>query len=70
MIRRILTLTALLFTVPLHAQPAGDTAKLAEFKAFATGFRKERAVLSLSYAIVKDGKIVAPVNVLVIDATR
>jgi len=59
MIRRVLTLAALLFAAPSQAQSADDTAKLAEFKAFATAFRKERAVLSLSYAIVKDGKIVA-----------
>jgi CubicO group peptidase (beta-lactamase class C family) len=59
MIRRVLTLAALLLAAPLHAQSADDTARLAEFKAFATAFRKERAVLSLSYAIVKDGRIVA-----------
>lgn len=59
MIRRILTFAALLFAAPLHAQPADDAAKLAEFKAFATAFRKERNVLSFSYAIVKDGRIVA-----------
>jgi CubicO group peptidase (beta-lactamase class C family) len=59
MIRRILALTALAFAVPSHAQPAGDAAKLAEFKAAATEFRKQNAVLSLSYAIVKDGRIVA-----------
>lgn len=59
MICRVLVFAALLFAAPSHAQPADDAAKLAEFKAFATAFRKERAVLSLSYAIVKDGRIVA-----------
>jgi CubicO group peptidase (beta-lactamase class C family) len=59
MIRRILALTALAFATPSHAQPADDAAKLAEFKAFATKYRIERNVLSFSYAIVKDGRIVA-----------
>lgn len=59
MMRRALAVAAVVLTAPLHAQPAGDAARLAEFKAFAEKYRTERSVLSFSYAIVKDGRIVA-----------
>lgn len=59
MIRGFLTAAALVLAAPLHAQPPDDAAKLAEFKAFAERYRTERSVLSFSYAIVKDGRIVA-----------
>lgn len=59
MLRRILTAAVLCLAAPLHAQQAGDAARLAEFKAFAQKYRTERSVLSFSYAIVKDGRIVA-----------
>lgn len=57
MIRRLLMTVALAVAAPLHA--ASDAAKLAEFKTFAQKYRTEHSVLSLSYAIVKDGRIVA-----------
>lgn len=59
MLRTILAIVVFALVVPLHAQTTGDAARLAEFKRFAEAFRKERSVLSLSYAIVKDGRIVA-----------
>jgi CubicO group peptidase (beta-lactamase class C family) len=59
MIRRFLTAAAFVLAAPLHAQPVDDAAKLAEFKAFAERYRTERSVLSFSYAIVKDSRIVA-----------
>ena len=59
MIRRIPHGRAFVLAAPLHAQPADDAAKLAEFKTFAEKYRTERSVLSFSYAIVKDGRIVA-----------
>lgn len=52
-------LAAALFVLAAAAQAQGDAAKLSEFRAFAQQFRSERAVPSLSYAIVKDGRIVA-----------
>ena len=59
MLRGILTILAFVLAIPLHAQSTDDAAKLAEFKAFAEKFRTERSVLSFSYAVVKDGRIVA-----------
>ena len=59
MTRGFLAATALAIAAPLFAQPAGGAARLAEFKAFAEKYRTERSVLSFSYAIVKDGRIVA-----------
>jgi CubicO group peptidase (beta-lactamase class C family) len=53
---RILAVLLCLVASTAHAD---DTAKLAQFKTFAQQYRKERAVLSFSYAIVKDGRIVA-----------
>lgn len=51
-------LAIVLFAVST-ASGADDTAKLAQFKAYAQQYRTERAVPSLSYAIVKDDRIVA-----------
>lgn len=59
MIRKILAPVLFALAAPLHAQPADDAAKLAQFKAYAQQYRTERSVLSFSYAIVKDGRIVA-----------
>lgn len=39
--------------------PVGDADKLAAFNAFVKAYRTERGILSLSYAIAKDGRIVA-----------
>ncbi len=61
MIRAILTplVMAIVLAAPLHAQPNDDATRLAEFKAFAQNYRAKRSVLSFSYAIVKDGRIIA-----------
>ncbi len=61
MIRLPILIAALVLATgaPAQTAPRDDAAKLAEFKAFATKYRGERAVLSLSYAIAKDGRIVA-----------
>ena len=59
MTRGLVAAAALLIAAPLYAQPADDAARLAEFKTFAEKYRTERSVLSFSYAIVKDGRIVA-----------
>ncbi len=59
MIRGLLTAAAFVLAVPLFAQQADDASRLADFKAFAEKYRTERSVLSFSYAIVKDGRIVA-----------
>lgn len=53
---------ALPLQAPLFAQPAGDPAleaKLAEFDAFVREYRTQNTVLSMSYAVVVDGEIVA-----------
>lgn len=55
---RLLALAAWLMATTLPVR-ADDTAMLAEFKAFAQHYRTERKVPSFSYAIVKDGRIVA-----------
>lgn len=57
MLRSMLALMLCVFAAAAQAQ--GDAAKLSEFKAFAQQFRSERALPSFSYAIVKDGRIVA-----------
>lgn len=59
MLRSVLMVALMVLAVPLQAQPRGDAAKLEEFNAFAKAYRAERSVLSLSYAIVKDGRVVA-----------
>lgn len=59
MLRGILAFAIVMFAAPLHAQAAGDAARLDAFKAFAQHCGTQRAVLSFSYAIVKDGRIVA-----------
>ena len=59
MLRSVVVVALLALAGPLQAQPEGDAAKLAEFKTFAQAYRAERGILSLSYAIVKDGRIVA-----------
>jgi CubicO group peptidase (beta-lactamase class C family) len=56
---KLLPAVALVLVAPLYGQPATDAARLAEFKAFAQKHRADRHVLSFSYAIVKDGRIVA-----------
>lgn len=57
---RYLKLFALLLGMLPSAVSAGDLeARLAEFKAFAEAHRRENTVLSFSYAIAKDGEIVA-----------
>jgi CubicO group peptidase (beta-lactamase class C family) len=53
-----LAVTALLAAAEPHTQ-AADAETLAAFKAFADDFRRTHKVLSFSYAIVKDGRIVA-----------
>jgi CubicO group peptidase (beta-lactamase class C family) len=53
-----LAVAALLAPAEARAQ-AADAEKLAAFKAFADDFRRKHKVLSFSYAIVKDGRIVA-----------
>lgn len=58
MIARLLAVAAFMLATPLFARME-DTARLAEFKAFALHYRSEHNVPSLSYAIVKDGRIVA-----------
>jgi CubicO group peptidase (beta-lactamase class C family) len=50
---------AIVPAAPLHAQPRDDAARLSQFEAFAQKYRAERSVPSFSYAIVKDGRIVA-----------
>ena len=65
--RFIAALTALITAAlplhaPLFAQPADDPeleAKLAEFDAFVREYRTDNTVLSMSYAVVVDGEIVA-----------
>lgn len=54
-------LLALALPLQALAQAGADTdaAKLAQFKAFAQAYRDERGILSLSYAIARDGRIVA-----------
>lgn len=59
MLRRIFAAAAFAFAALLPAQAAGDAARLDAFKAFAQHCGTQRAVLSFSYAIVKDGRIVA-----------
>lgn len=54
--RKLLLITTMLF-VPLAI--AGEQSKLEQFEAFARKHRLENTVLSMSYAIVKDGSIVA-----------
>lgn len=49
----------LLLAAALPAAAQDDAAKLAEFDTFARAYRNERHIPSLSYAIVKDGRIVA-----------
>lgn len=44
---------------PTHATAQEQDAKLAAFKSFAEQHRRDNSVLSFSYAIVKDGRIVA-----------
>lgn len=44
---------------PTHAAAQEQDAKLAAFKSFAEQYRRDNTVLSFSYAIVKDGKVVA-----------
>lgn len=54
------TLAALLVSLgPSPAAAQEQDAKLAAFKSFAEEYRRENNVLSFSYAIVKDGRIVA-----------
>jgi CubicO group peptidase (beta-lactamase class C family) len=48
---------ALLLSPAARAQ--SDAEKLSAFKQFATDYRKQQVVLSMSYAIVKDGRIIA-----------
>ena len=61
---RLFAMLLLLLGLPLGAVQAGspsqpdDGAKLAEFDAFVRDYRVENTVLSLSYAIVKDGEII------------
>lgn len=60
MLRSIITAALLLAAVPATAQTAEPLkAKLDEFKSFAKEQRAKNNVLSMSYAIVKDGKIIA-----------
>lgn len=59
MLRGVVLIALLVLVGPLQAQPRDEAAKLAEFHEFAKAYRDERGVLSLSYAIVKDGRIVA-----------
>jgi CubicO group peptidase (beta-lactamase class C family) len=60
--RVCITIAALLFgSVGLQAQAVDDPAlasKLEEFDSFVREYRLENSVLSMSYAIVKDGKII------------
>lgn len=53
-----LAVAALLAPAEARAQ-AADAEKLAAFRAFADDYRRKHKVLSFSYAIVKDGRIVA-----------
>ncbi len=53
----VAALLVLGLAAPAYAQD--DAAKLAEFDKFARAYRVERNVLSFSYAIVKDGRIIA-----------
>jgi CubicO group peptidase (beta-lactamase class C family) len=59
MLRGVVLLAGLVLSGQLQAQASGDAAKLAEFKAFAKAYRAERGILSMSYAIAKDGRVVA-----------
>ncbi|MBL8140188.1 MAG: serine hydrolase [Acidobacteria bacterium] len=59
MTRGLFAAAVFVIAAQVYAQPADDAARLAEFKAFAAKYRTEHSVLSLSYAIVKDGRIVA-----------
>lgn len=59
MLRKIVAALLLLTALPAHAQTAELQAKLDAFKAFAREHRVKNTVLSMSYAIAKDGRIVA-----------
>lgn len=60
MVRSIVAAALLLAPVPATAQTAEPLkATLDEFKSFAKEHRAKNSVLSMSYAIVKDGKIIA-----------
>jgi CubicO group peptidase (beta-lactamase class C family) len=50
-----------LTSVPASAQ--SDAAKLAEFDAFAREYREQHDVLSMSYAIVKDGRLLVATGI-------
>ncbi|MDH5833432.1 serine hydrolase domain-containing protein [Luteimonas kalidii] len=59
MLRSVVFIALLGLAGPLQAQAAPDEETLADFKAFAQAYRAERGVLSFSYAIARDGRIVA-----------
>lgn len=57
MIKQLFAAVALLATLPAAAQD--DAARLDEFDKFVREYRVKQTVLSLSYAVVKDGKVIA-----------
>lgn len=56
---RLLAAAACVLATTLSAQSSEDAVRLAEFRRFAEAYRTERKVLSFSYAIAKDGRVVA-----------
>lgn len=61
--RTLLILAALILGSALPARAQDDAAKLAEFDKFARQYRADHDVLSFSYAIVKDGKVIAATGI-------
>ena len=59
MLRTMMAAAALLTALPSTAHASGLQAKLDAFKAFSQEHRVKNLVPSMSYAIVKDGKIIA-----------